>query len=229
MKYALFFASSGAAVTWYAFQGPPLSILLLWPAASLATVAAGYAGLGAQVFGKRRDGRLAVTSALVLAPYLLLTELVWHLSRLLRREVAYNLLAPGFTIGRRLLGSEYPEEFRAVVDLTAEFQDPMASRADRTYLTLPILDGHVPSADALMDLVFKLQTRSDGVYIHCAEGHGRTALVAAALLLGSGQARSLEEAVGRVLDARPLAHMNRTQARFLGSLIAEGILGDARE
>ena len=224
MKYAVFFAAASGAATWSAFQGSSLSLWFLWPAASLAAVAAGYAGLGPRVFGKRPDGTLAVANALVLAPFLALTWLVWHGSRLLRQEVPFNHLTSGVRIGRRLLGSEYPPNVQAVVDLTAEFQEPAASRTDRTYLALPILDGHVPSADALMATLAVLREASDEVYIHCAEGHGRTALVAASLLIVKGQARGLEEAVQGVLSTRPRAHMSRTQTRFLGSLIAEGVL-----
>ena len=225
MRYAALFATASGAAAWSAFQGSSLGLWLLWPAASLGIVAAGYGGLGPKVFGKRLDGTLRIGNALVLAPYLTLTWLVWHTSRLLRREAPFNELAPGVVIGRRLLGSEYPPSAQIVVDLTAEFQEPAASRADRTYVGLPILDAHVPTADALMVTLGVLREASGEVYIHCAEGHGRTALVATALLIVKGKAMDVEEGALHVLRARPLAHMNRTQARFLSALMAEGVLG----
>ena len=220
MKYAIFFVAGSAAAIWAAFQGSALSLLLLWPGASLATVALGYSGSGPKVFGKRPSGTLAPVTALVLAPYLTLTWLVWHCSRVLRREMPFNRLTPGITIGRRLLGSEYTPHIKAVVDLTAEFQEPKVARTGREYWAFPILDGSVPKADALLDLLAEIREFPGEVYIHCAEGHGRTALVAAALLLVRGDAGSVEEAVRRVLDQRPRAYMNRAQLTFLGSLAA---------
>ena len=51
------------------------------------------------------------------------------------------------------------------------------------------------------------------VYIHCAEGHGGTALVATSLLLARGDAQSAGEATALVLERRPLARMNAVQRK----------------
>ena len=62
------------------------------------------------------------------------------------------------------------------------------------------------------------------VYVHCAEGHGRTALVAAAILLVRGKAATSDEAVQLVLESRAKAHMNRQQRQALDAL-ANGLAG----
>ena len=56
------------------------------------------------------------------------------------------------------------------------------------------------------------------VYIHCAEGHGRTALVATSLLLARGDVQSAEEANAWVLDRRPLTRLNAAQRKTLNQV-----------
>ena len=56
------------------------------------------------------------------------------------------------------------------------------------------------------------------VYIHCAEGHGRTALVATSILLARGDAQSAGEAIARVLEQRPLARMNAAQRKTVNEV-----------
>lgn len=218
MKYAVLFLAGSVAAAVVAFSGQPISPLLLWCSLSLGTVAVGYGGLGARVFGKKPTGTMAPVAVVALAPYLALTWLVWHSSRLLRREGPFNRLAEGVTIGRRLLAAEYPPFIEAVVDLTAEFPEPRIARSARGYWAFPILDGTAPAVDALVGLIAEIGGFPGELYIHCAEGHGRTALVAASLLLMRGDVGSADEAVERVLEQRPGAHMNRVQRRALDSL-----------
>src|SRR5436190_940901 len=47
--------------------------------------------------------------------------------------------------------------------------------------------------------------------VHCAQGHGRSAMVMAALLVRRSLAATPEEAVRRVKQARPGARLNRWQ------------------
>jgi hypothetical protein len=217
MRYATVFFLGSAALAAMALRGT-ITPLLAWLSLDLAAVGAAYAGVGPRLFGKRADGTLAPVAVLFLAPYLILTWVVWHLSRLLRREAAFNRLVGGIIIGRRLLPGEVPSGVGTVVDLTAEFQEPRAVRTGRTYRTFPILDGTAPEPLALEGLVREVLRLPGDIYLHCAEGHGRTGLVAASLLLAGGHAATPDEAVAFLLRQRPRAHMNRAQRRSLDSL-----------
>lgn len=85
----------------------------------------------------------------------------------------------------------------------------------------PILDGHYPHASQMKCLLKRLPHCQGNGFIHCAEGHGRTAMVAAALLIARGEATDLCSAESIILRARPLAKMNRAQKAFLKKFIEE--------
>ncbi|MCZ6918573.1 MAG: dual specificity protein phosphatase family protein [Gemmatimonadetes bacterium] len=217
MKYATLFLALGLSMGYAATTGGGLRWLLVWPATSFAGVGIAYAGVGAGLFGKQPDGSLRLVSVAVLLPYLLLAWFVWHIARVLKREEPFDSLIPGVFIGRRLLAHEYPEEIRSVVDLTCEFAEPLQVRACRPYRAFPILDASTPSTESLLDVVRHIAESGQGVFIHCAEGHGRTGLVAAALLLSLGHADTPERAMAMVQQRRPQALLNTVQQRAVES------------
>src|SRR5947207_1355977 len=74
-----------------------------------------------------------------------------------------------------------------VVDLTSEFADPRAVRMARdSYLCVPTLDACAPDATAAREALERIDASDKPVYIHCAQGHGRTGSFAAALLIRRG-------------------------------------------
>lgn len=184
--------------------------LLLWPALSFGLAGLAYLGLGARVFGKRSDGSLPWPVALVMAPYLLFGWVAWRAIRL-GPEEAHNRVAPWLYLGRRPTPGELPDDVTAVIDLTAEFPVDRSQLGSRHYLCLPTLDGHVPSADDLRDLVQRAHALDGVLYVHCAYGHGRSALVAAALLLQRREADSAEQAIARLRSVRPRIKLSRSQ------------------
>ena len=218
MKYAVFFVACSAGLAVIAFPLAPISVLELWGSLALGAVGLGYAGVGARIFGKRSDGRMRPLNVLTLAPYLVLLWSVWHLSRALRRESPFNELVEGIIIGRRLLPGEYPEGIESVVDLTAEFPESSRIRQGRIYRAFPMLDASPSTPAALRQIVRAIIDLPGDVYIHCAEGHGRTALVAASLLVARGDVRSAGEAVALVLERRPLARMNAIQRKTVNEV-----------
>ena len=213
--------------------------LAYWPAGSLALVASGYFGVGPAIFGKRPDGRLSIGRGLLLLPYLILAWSVWHLSRSLRAIPPWQELTESVVIGRRLLPREVPQRVTAVVDLTSEFSEPSGVRRDRVYLSLPILDRSVPDELEAVDLIRRICLLGEGVvYIHCAEGHGRTATVAALLLGALGVADSPVAALEQIVQARPSVRLARCQRAFVerhweiavsAGQVEERCAADARE
>ena len=102
-----------------------------------------------------------------------------------------------------------------MIDLTAEFLEPATVRIGRAYLAVPMLDGAVP-LEAEFHRAVRAAVESPGVvYLHCAQGHGRTGLVAAAVMVARGHSSSAEEALGALRAAQPRLDLNDRQLRFL--------------
>jgi protein-tyrosine phosphatase len=215
MKYAVVFAILGIYLAVVGLLLSDLGWLLLWPALSFLIVAAAYAGLGPAVFGKCPDGRFAWWAVALLLPYLAVTWALWHLVRLFGREVCCHEVAPGLWLGRRALPNELPADIALVIDLTAEFSKPRGVRQGRTYLCLPTLDTLAPNERAFTELVRRVVASPRAVYVHCASGHGRSATVAAALLIARGLAKDAKEAEAMLRQARPGVRLQKAQRALL--------------
>ncbi len=214
MKYGFAFTLLAALLAIYAARQGDWFWLLLWPSFSFALVGAAYLGFGTTIFGKQPTGLLSPTRTLMLAPFHVYVILVWHAVRHLSREPAWNRLTESLYIGRRLLSNERAEEFDHIVDLTCEFNEPAAMR-ESGYISFPTLDGHTPSREELLRRVSLVADLEGTVYIHCAQGHGRTATLAVAYLLHEKNASSVDDAVDFLLQRRPAAHLNRAQRKLL--------------
>jgi protein-tyrosine phosphatase/membrane-associated phospholipid phosphatase len=183
----------------------PWGVFLLWPAAALAVTAAGYFGIGPHIY-RKADGRLPISARFVLAPVLIgqYLSLVYYR----RRCPAWDCVAPGVVIGRRLTCVESAMAVRqgvtAVLDLTAEFAEAAPFRA-LSYRNLPILDLTAPTQSQLGEAAaFIAQEAVNGtVYVHCKIGYSRSAAAVGAYLLTSQEAASAAEAVARLRRARP--------------------------
>ena len=211
MKYGVLFLMLSLLLTFYALTCGGWFLLLTWPAISFGFISLAYLTLGHRVFGKRPDGSMAFASVTILLPYLIYLWAVWHIYRLASREPAYNTLVDGVFIGRRLLSSELPTGTQTVVDLTSEFTEPRALRSVTNYVAAPMLDASVLPPQSLADLAAQISTAKTPVYIHCAQGHGRTGLVAALVLLARGDADNPEVAIEIIRSSRPLIGLNYIQ------------------
>lgn len=171
--------------------------LLLWPAVSLALIATAYVRGSSTVF-RKKDGRLPISTRVVLGPYLLgavLSRLVYR-----RHGVPWIEAAPRVFSGRLLTKREAlaicAMGITGVLDMTAEYSETRAFQ-EIEYLNVPVLDLTRPSReqlDAAIAFIMK-HARRGGVYVHCALGVSRSASVAAAYL-----ASLQPEQVGRFHD-----------------------------
>ncbi|TWT81029.1 hypothetical protein CA13_24760 [Planctomycetes bacterium CA13] len=211
MKYGVLFSVLSLLVVLCAILFGGWFLILLWPGFSFGVLGMGYLTLGHRVFGKLPDGSMHSVSVVVLLPYLLCLWGVWHLVRLISREPAYDELADGVLIGRRLLTHEVPSGTQTVVDLTSEFPESSGLRSVPNYVAVPMLAASILPPQILADLVTHLATMDTPIFIHCAQGHGRTALISALFLVARGDVSDPDAALKLIQGSRPLAGLNHLQ------------------
>ena len=135
-RYAV--AAAALAIAGIALGGAAL--WLLWPAVSLALVAANYAVFGAGGFQKGPDGRMSLAALALFLPYLIGA---WINSRLwTRHDDEAAAVGDDVFIGR----NPWPRaarEFAAIVDLCAELPGSAGSQ------TIPLLDLVAPTPELL--------------------------------------------------------------------------------
>jgi protein-tyrosine phosphatase len=187
--------------------------LAAWLGADFLAVGIAHAAGAHRIFGKRPDGSLPFWSWLLFLPLLLYTGAVWHLIRFFSREPAHHTISDNLVVGRRLLPNEVPGEFANYIDLTTEFAEPRRIGRAASYLSFPILDGSAPNPSALREFLNRL--RPGKTFIHCAQGHGRTGLFAAALMLHSSAATTCDEALTKLRSIRPGIRLNTLQRHCL--------------
>lgn len=199
-RLAMYYGVGALGIGAVALQIGGAALWLLWPALSLALVALFYAGIGESGFQKDSHGRLSAASRWLLGPYL---AGAWLNSRLwtwraptpvaLGDDVWLGRVPPPLAVdGMR---------FASVVDLTAEFDLP---RGVTQYAVVPVLDLTAPSAAKLAEAAAAIERlRARGpVLVCCALGYSRSACAAAAWLLASGRAGSVDAALAHVRQAR---------------------------
>jgi protein-tyrosine phosphatase len=184
-------------------------LLLAWLGGNFLVLGIAHAVGAHRLFGKRPDGSLPLWSWLVFLPLLLYSLALWQVLRMVWREPAQNAVTDQLVIGRRLGASELADRFENYIDLTAEFAEPASIRRASCYRSFPILDGGAPTPAALAGALDSLKPGS--TYVHCAQGHGRAGLFALAWLLKSGQARTVDEGLRILKQARPAVSLSRAQ------------------
>ena len=186
--------------------------LPLWFGASFLFVASAYFFNRPLLLGKRPDGRLSPVAVTVLFPYFATTWMLWWLRAVFSGEPAFDEVAPGLWVGRRLRrGEAPPPDLALVVDLTSEFAEPSHLRDAAEYLCTPALDAAIPDDDAFRSAVERVLWARGNVFVHCAFGHGRSAAIAAAVVIARGQATDVTSAELMMKARRPKIGLNTTQ------------------
>ena len=185
-----------------------------WIGLSTQAVAAAYAANEPRIFGKKRDGSVPLVSWIMFGPYLIVARLIVALLPRLSRENDWDEIAPGLHLGRR--AARLPEGTTTVVDLTAELH---RIPGEVEYLPIPTLDGAAPRIASVVELARYVQDHPS-VAIHCAAGHGRSAMVMGAVLVARGHASTAGEAESLMRAKRPGVRMSGDQLRALGTVVA---------
>ena len=157
--------------------------------------------------GKNQKGDIYKMLLLLNLPWLLFTWSIFRLQMLLSRENRIDEIVPNrIYISSRPLGGFNYNHYDLVVDLTAEFFKDSTNH----YICYPNLDGMVLSQNYENIEIFKKKK----VLVHCANGHGRSALFVARLLVDLEWVKSFEEGLALVKQCRPLAVPNGGQMKF---------------
>ena len=190
--------------------------LLMWPATVYLLITYCYAfdgSMGAQLLRKRAgtDGGLPLPCLLFFLPFLATSWLVWWFRHtcIHRAEQPYNEVVPGIFLGRypwpqlqktRCCPGAFPtacgsggasEPACGVVDMCCEFpaHGAIVAQSQGLYRCLPCLDGDMPADEAaFVAMCQEVAGWDKSVYVHCANGRGRSACVVVMLLVLRGHA-----------------------------------------
>jgi protein-tyrosine phosphatase len=132
-----------------------------------------------------------------------------------------NEVAPGIWVGRRPRAHELPEDVAIVVDLCAELAEAPGVADGRAYLAIPTLDATSPTPAEITRAVDTILATKGAAFIHCAFGHGRSATVAAALLVRRGEA-TLDDVERKMRACRPRIGLNAYQRGALAQAVRLG-------
>lgn len=210
-----------AAVRWGGWWS-----FLAWGGVAFSIAGTAHLASAPRVLGKGRDGRMGSASLLVLLPYFLVTWGRWQLEWLLSPENPWDEVAPGLFLGRWPGRGPLPPGVKLVVDMTAELPAPMRRIGARAYVSLPTLDTTAPDRTRFAEVARQVADSPEPAYLYCALGHGRSAALAAAVLLRRGLAGTVSEALRRLRAARPRVRLGASQRRLLEAYERE--LRDAR-
>lgn len=197
-------------------QGWPMAtIAVLWCTSAAVMLYLGYGENDHTCFGKRGDGRVPLMYWIVFLPYLIPLWFRQVVLAALSREKNFDQLLDGVSIGRRpVCTHDIPPGTQVFVDLAAEFP---ASRVELKsggrYVSFPVLEASYRSCEDLKACLDSLP--ESGLYIHCAQGHGRTGFFSCALLLRRGSVKTLPEALELLAKVRPGIKLRQAQIEFL--------------
>ena len=218
MRIAAFYLLGAVTVVAIATAIEGVALWLFWPALSLGLVALIYAAVGANGFQKGDDGGLSLATRWLLAPYL---AGAWVNSRWWTRVYpAPSHLADAVWIGRTPTRREMTASpFATLVDLTAELS---VTPGARTLAVFPVLDLTTPSRETLTSAANAIERlRKQGpVLVCCALGYSRSACAAAAWLLATGRATSVDAAVAMIRAARANVVLHADHAVALRAFVA---------
>jgi len=180
LRVARLYASGVVALAGLAIVLGSWFWLLLSPAVSLALIAMAYV-LGNSAVFRKSNGRLPISTRVVLGPYLCGAFVRFLIYRRCREP--WVEAAPGVYCGRLLTEREAlavrEMGVTGVLDMTAEHAETRAF-LEIDYLNVPVLDLTPPSREQLDSAVAFIAKHAlrGGVYVHCALGISRSVAAA---------------------------------------------------
>jgi protein-tyrosine phosphatase len=199
-----------------AYIGVTVHPLWLWPAVVCAATWVVYLASVPAAFGKRPDGTMSPLAYIAWAPLYAYQWAVLLLGRRFVDEPVATEVSPGVWVGRRPNARDLPPGIAIVVDLCAEFPAAAGVRDGRRYLAIPTLDTRAPTPAQITAAVDAVEAANGPAFIHCAHGHGRSATVAAAVLVRRKLA-TLDDVEAKLKSKRPRIGLNANQRAALAA------------
>jgi protein-tyrosine phosphatase len=201
-----------------------LLLLLLWPGVNYLFLGGCYlrnGDVGTWVLGKSEStGRLHPLSVLVFLPYLLVSFVLWRAKHLLLGEPVCERVWEGIYVGRwpwelNIEDSRFASNpITHIVDLTGEFPSLSFHRKRGvTYICCPSMDRLLASPALLAAAVRTVSRDARCTYVHCANGHGRSGLFAAMMLVYDGHCKTIDEALLVMKQKRQVLNWQPHQQR----------------
>ena len=203
MKFTLFFLTLTLYTLWSFIESSdePQSYLLLWLVINFLIMTFAYAfNKPSWIMGKNRKGEIKISLLILNFPWLLFSWSIFRLQMFVSRENRVDEVVENhiYIASRPLGGFDY-EPYDLVVDLTAEFlKDPVESSRYVCYTNLDAM----PLSQSYESVE---QFKNKKIVVHCANGHGRSALFVARLLVDLELVESVEEGLALVKMHRLLA------------------------
>lgn len=215
MGFAVVFAIVALQIGFLAWLAK--SLVLGWVAVVTLGVAVVYYLRAGTAFGKRDDGSIALHAWPLWLPFFTYSWFAHLAYRSVMRERVADLVAPNLYVGRRPRLFELPADVTLIIDLCAEFPASRGVRGKYEYVAIPTLDATAPTAENVMRALAAIEATKGAVFIHCAFGHGRSALVAGAAMVARGDC-NVAEVERTMQQKRPRIRMSPGQRRSLAAL-----------
>jgi len=171
------------------------------------------------LMGKRQDGKVFLPCCAINFPFLAIYWVTWLIRHVLFRHEPVHAIAgtnvsvscwPGFHVPL--------DRYDLVIDMTSEM--PKWYRlGNAKYVCLPNLDG-VPLDRYELPVEIDRDMR---ILVHCAQGRGRSALMAGLILLKLGYAATADDVVQLLKQSRPSVTLSRHQQRQMDHFIQSDV------
>ncbi len=207
MKYAIFFFTLLLTILYFIFVlNSNMKYLLIWFAINfLIFTIAYYFNKPSMILGKNRDGICNKFLMIINLPWILFTQIIFRMQVFCIKEDFANKIAhTNIWISRRPLENDNLDKFSLVIDLTAEFTRDLNAK---NYICIPNLDAHYLKNIEIIDKKFK----NSNILVHCANGHGRSSIFVALLMLKWNYATNIKQALEMIKASRKFAVPNRNQ------------------
>lgn len=193
-------------------------LIFIWPAICHLFMAAAYFGnqrMGVKCLNKdRKTGQISCTAFFLCLPWLITVYVFWFVRHMFNGEDAYNRVYKHFYVGRfPRWNSEFPPEIKNIVDMTAEFSARKSLLKGRTYLCLPSMDRCMPDPWDLGQFALQVSRLKTPTYIHCANGHSRSGLLMAMVMVLRKDSASIRHAFAKMVEKRRWVHYRKYEAK----------------
>jgi len=189
--------------------------LLCWLSLSCVWVAASFfLHCPDMLMGKRPTGKVFPPFCMINLPFLVIYWFVWLIRHFLFRHDPVSRID-----GTNISVSCWPgfhvplDDYDWVIDATSEMPK-WYKLGNAGYVCLPNLDG-VPLDRHVLPMPIDRDMR---ILVHCAQGRGRSALMACLLLMQLGYADNAKEALSLLQSSRPGISLSRHQLMQLERL-----------